>query len=63
MTRTEPYDTGSEPGLLIEAYSSRPWDPNDRTRWDWGYWKVTTFPPRVCEHFTLGILYGTDHAG
>jgi hypothetical protein len=52
-----PYDTGSEPGITIEAYRSDPWVPNDPTEWNWGRWKIETFPPEVCEHFVMMTLF------
>jgi hypothetical protein len=63
VTRTEPYDTGNEPGLMIEAYSDRPYVREDKIWWNWSTWFIATFPPQVCEHFVLTILHGTSHAG
>src|SRR4051794_40335597 len=47
----EPYDTGSEPGITIWGYCDQPYLPGDLSRRAWGNWKVTTFPPEVCQHF------------
>jgi hypothetical protein len=58
----EPYDTGSEPGINIRAYSDRPYVPEDRTSWDFGVWEVRTFPPQVCEHMRVLLIYGRPHA-
>jgi hypothetical protein len=62
VTLAERYDLGGEPGISIEAYTSRPFIPGDKTAWDLGGWKVTTFPPDVCEHFAILLRYGADHA-
>jgi len=58
-----PYDTGDEPYLTIWATIDQPLVPSDKTSSDWGRWKVTTFPPEVCQHFAMLIQYGADHAG
>lgn len=59
-----PYDTGPDPSVVIEAYrdpSAR--QPNDST-WDlFSRWKITTFPPEVCWHFTLLIMDENHHGG
>jgi hypothetical protein len=59
-----PYDTGDEPAVVIEALR----DPAtraepDQTWWHYSGWEITTFPPDVCRHFSLLILYGSNHAG
>jgi hypothetical protein len=63
ITLAERYDMGGEPGISIEAYTSRLFVPGEKIRGDWGRWKVTTFPPEVCEHFALMLRHGADHAG
>jgi hypothetical protein len=63
VTLALPYETGSEPGLNITAYSDRAFREDDATGWDWGGWQVDTFPPQVCRHFSFHILYGQAHAG
>src|SRR5262249_20382951 len=62
VTLTSPYDDRPEPGIDIEAYTERPFVEGDRTWSDWGRWKVTTFPPEVCEHFVLMLYNGPDNA-
>lgn len=59
----ERYDTGGEPGVTIEALADRPFVPSDKTSWNLGSWKVRTFPPQVCEHFCIALIYGRPHAG
>lgn len=63
VTLTPPYDERPSPGVNIEAYTDRPFVEGDRTWGQWGRWKVTTFPPEVCEHFVLMLYYGPDNAG
>jgi hypothetical protein len=60
---TLPYDTGTEIGIGIEAYTTIPFVRGDLTDWDWGVWKARTFPPEVCEHFSFGITNEVHHAG
>jgi hypothetical protein len=57
------YDAPPTPGVNIEAHTGRPFVEGDRTRSQWGHWKVTTFPPEVCERFVLLLYYGPDDAG
>jgi hypothetical protein len=58
-----PYETHTDIGIGIEAYSTLAYVPGDRTHWDWGAWKVRAFPPEVCEHFSFGLMYEGSHAG
>jgi hypothetical protein len=50
---TEPYDTGIEPGIGIEATTDLIWVPGDRTWREWSEWKLSTFPAQVGQYFTL----------
>jgi hypothetical protein len=59
----EPYDTGSACGVNILVYSDRRYVPEDTTSWDFGVWQVRTFPPQVCEHLRVLLIYGRPHAG
>src|SRR3954467_853522 len=59
----ERYDSGGEPGIGIYAMSDHPCGSGDRTSWDWGAWKVETFPPEVCEHFAFTLLHENTHTG
>jgi hypothetical protein len=49
----QPYDTGGEPSIGIEARTDQVWAPEDRTWKDYSRWKINTFPARVWSHFTL----------
>lgn len=57
VTIAERYDTGGEPGINIEAYSDRVFEPGNTVSWDSIRWEVETFPPQVLEH--LCILFST----
>jgi hypothetical protein len=57
------YDTGTEIGVSIEAYTTIQWVREDRTQWDWWAWQVRSFPPQVCEHFSFHLLHEGSHAG
>lgn len=59
----ERYDMGGEPGIVIEAYGSRPFDPTDQTWTNLCRWQVDTFPAEVLEHLFLTYLGGAAHAG
>jgi hypothetical protein len=59
-----PYDTGIEPGVLINAYCIPPAESAaDRTWQQYSYWIIDTFPPEVFSRFTLLLRDDTDHAG
>jgi hypothetical protein len=55
-----PYDTGDAPYLTIRAFRPLPCRWDDRTRQEWGRWKVTTFPPEICQHITLWLVEEED---
>ncbi len=59
----ERYDMGGAPGVAVEAYSNRPFDPADRTSSELARWAVTHFPPEVLEHLHLSYLRCAGHAG
>jgi hypothetical protein len=59
----ERYDMGGEPGVAVEAYGTRPFDPNDTLTADLGRWEVDTFPPEVLEHLLLTYTRGMPYAG
>jgi hypothetical protein len=46
------YDLGDEPGLAVDVYGTRPFDPADPT-WDVSRWMVTEFPPEVLRHVIM----------
>jgi hypothetical protein len=54
------YDTGDTPYLTIRAFRPLPMRWDDRTRQEWGRWKVTTFPPEICQHIDLYIVEGGE---
>jgi hypothetical protein len=59
-----PYDTGDDPYITIEAIKDPATyllgDPEGRR---WGNWKITTFPPEVCQHIALMTIYEVNNAG
>lgn len=60
----EPYDTGPDPSVVIDAYC----DPAlheaaRRAMHDYSRWKVTAFHPDVFRHFTLLTKDDRNHAG
>lgn len=55
------YELGDEPGLAIEAYSLRPYDPADPTERAMDWWFVTEFPPEVCWHVIMNYRQGPQH--
>jgi hypothetical protein len=63
VTLEEPYDTGDEPGIVIGAAVDNPHPLEDSSRRQWGRWKIETFPPDVCRHFVMLVVYGTAHEG
>ena len=58
----ERYEEESPPGVAIDAYSQRPFDPADRTESELCRWMVTTFPPEVLEHLHVWHYPETVHA-
>jgi hypothetical protein len=56
------YDMGGEPGVAVEAYSRRPFDPTEPIAWNLSEWLVTHFPPVVLEHLHVSYHPGADHA-
>jgi hypothetical protein len=59
----ERYELGDQPGLAIEAYSRRPFDPADRTDQEVDRWLVAEFPPEVLEHVAISYRLGAPDAG
>lgn len=58
-----PYDTGDEPGILIEPVSCKSFRLGDAADRAWGEWKIDTFPPDVCRHFAMLPCWENNHAG
>jgi hypothetical protein len=54
-----PYDEGDEPRVVILATKASRILPYDPTENELGRWEVTTFPPDVCRHFVMLIMYET----
>jgi hypothetical protein len=48
------------PGVIIWAHRDDPGPGRDRTDWNWGGWKVGTFPPEVCQNFVMLSNYHAD---
>jgi hypothetical protein len=59
----ERFELGDQPGLAVEAYSRRPFDPADPTDRDLDRWMVREFPSSVLEHLILCYRPGVPHAG
>jgi hypothetical protein len=57
------YDLGDEPGLAVDVYSRRPFDPEEHVSFDLIRWFVTEFPSEVLEHVILSYHAGEPHAG
>ena len=57
------YEQGDEPGLAIEAFSRRPFNPADRVEDDLVRWMVTEFPPTIRQHVLLSYRQGAGYAG
>jgi hypothetical protein len=49
-----------DPGVVIWAQRGESPTPgtSDLTDWDYSAWKVRTFPPEVCVHFTVISTHG-----
>jgi hypothetical protein len=59
-----PYDTGDEPGIVIEAFrDAAPGAEDGPLRNQWRDWELATFPPDVYRHFVVRFLYEGGHAG
>ena len=54
-----PYDTGGGDQVILHARCDE--EVLERSGWsEWDYlrWMIDTFPPQVCEHFTLMSYFG-----
>jgi hypothetical protein len=58
-----PYDTGDEPGIVIEAWRGDTYRPGDPAEDQWDDWKIRTYSPDIWRHFTMMTHYLGDHAG
>jgi hypothetical protein len=63
VTLEPPYDTGDEPGVVLWAYLTIPWQQSVRVAEEYIRWEVTTFPPDVCRHFSLLTVPGDSSDG
>jgi hypothetical protein len=57
------YELGDEPGLAIEIYGRRPFDPADKADKEMVRWIVTEFPPEVLWHLITQYYPGAPYAG
>jgi hypothetical protein len=57
------YDEESPPGVAIDAYGQRPFNPADRTDSGICRWMVKSFPAQVLEHIHLWNYLESGHAG
>ena len=62
VSLAEAYD-GSEPGIMIEGFTASLGEADGQTEGGLGRWMVETFPPEVCEYFSLVLLPEESHAG
>jgi hypothetical protein len=53
-------DDPSPDGVLIQGTTTIPWQEGVEIGQAIGRWKVRTFPPEVCEHFLITLLYGEE---
>ncbi len=51
-------ETGDDPRVVIWSYMEDRRLEYDPTEDQWGRWKITTFPPEVCEHFVMLAVHG-----
>ena len=60
-----PYDLGGGPCVLIMAARADPHLSDDPTDREWGFWRLTHFPPEIFQHFCFLSYYSIepDHAG
>jgi hypothetical protein len=61
VTLQPAYDVGM-PCVLLEATKEAIPSGDDPTQREYAYWKSTTFPPQVGQHFVLVIDYGWPNA-
>ena len=57
------YETWDQPYLTIYATRADAYRPEDRADREWGYWRVNTFPPEVCQHIAMLTVYESSNAG
>jgi hypothetical protein len=57
------YELGDEPGIAVEAYSHRPFDPSEQVDQELDRWMVAEFPGEVLQHVILCYRPGVPYAG
>ena len=62
VTLQPPYDTGDDPGVIIEITRDDPHGEGDRIRKSWRDWKIDTYSPDIWRHFALFEVPGESHA-
>jgi hypothetical protein len=63
VTLYDRYEIGDEPGLAIDAFSQRAFDPADSTGQELDKWMVAEFPPEILQHIILSYRLGFSRAG
>src|SRR5262249_21045568 len=59
----ERYDEDAPPGVAIDVYSQRQFDPTDQTDSVLSRWMINSFPPQVLEHIHMWHYLEPHHAG
>ncbi len=58
------YDEDSPDGLSVTATTAKPWRKDSDLQRQIARWAISTFPPEVLQHMTLGVVHETsDDAG
>ena len=58
-----PYDAGGGDQIILYAKCDLARiEQSGWSSWDYRDWKIETFPPEVCQHFTLLYYFGEDDA-
>ncbi len=63
ISLVEPYDTGAEPGVLIEGFTALPETTRYPVEKGLVRWFCETFPPEVREYFSLDLRAEETNAG
>jgi hypothetical protein len=58
----ERYDTGGEPGVSVNAWSSLPWQQVNDVWWPLARWEGETFRPQVLQHLSIDVCCEGNHA-
>jgi hypothetical protein len=57
------YEEGGDPGIILDAVTAHESGSRTATYDRFSTWKIATFPPNVCQHFSLSITDEAAHAG